>query len=356
MTGTTSLRDLTTLEVGGEAARLAEAQDCEQVMQLLQAARERDWPVLILGGGSNMLVSDQGFSGLVLRWTDRSLELLQEAADQVRVRVGGGWVWDEWVAYSLSRNWAGLECLSGIPGTVGAAPIQNIGAYGQEVCHHIEACWVLDLGTGQQHRFTSSDCCFGYRDSRFKRDWKGRFLITSVEFRLVPAGRPVLRYRELQERLGQQSPSLEEVRQTVLCIRRSKSMVWDRSDPNHRSAGSFFVNPVVSQSFLEALRQEFPDLPSWPVAPDKAKLSAAWLIERSGFARGYARGRAGLSSNHVLALINRGGAQAHELVELAREIRLGVWARFGLKLHPEPEFIGFSESPDELLEPQAGGT
>ena len=344
-----ALRNFTTLEVGGEAHRFVSAHTIQEALESAESARQQGLPILVLGGGSNMLVSDSGFPGLVLRWIDRSLEILEQSPAQVIVKVGGGWVWDDWVAETVARQWTGLECLSGIPGQVGAAPIQNIGAYGQEVCHLIEACWVLDWESGEQRRVPAAACNFGYRDSRFKRDWKGRFLVTSVEFRLYPDRPSQLHYKELQQKMEGQESTLEAVRQTVLAIRRSKSMVWDPNDPNHRSAGSFFVNPLVDSHQARQLQQEFPDMPHWPGAQGQMKLSAAWLIERSGFPKGWGNGPAGLSSNHVLALINRGNAQASDLVNLAAEVRRGVYARFSVKLHPEPEFIGFDRSVEELL-------
>ncbi|ODT74864.1 UDP-N-acetylenolpyruvoylglucosamine reductase [bacterium SCN 62-11] len=349
MTTAVSFRDLTTLEVGGEASRFADVSSCEQAMTHYRQAISDGVPVLVLGGGSNMLVSDAGFPGLVLRWQDRRLEVLEESAQQVVVRVGGGWVWDEWVAETVARHWSGLECLSGIPGLVGAAPIQNIGAYGQEVAGLIRACWVLEWKSGEEIRLTGEECRFGYRDSRFKQDWKGRYLVTSVEFVLRPGGAPDLRYKELQQRMEGREVTPVEVRRTVVEIRRSKSMVWDLSDPNHRSAGSFFMNPIVSSELADKLSQEFPQMPGWPAGEGRTKLSAAWLIERSGFPKGWGEGPAGLSSNHVLALINRGGASAADLLRVAATVRRGVLERFGVSLHPEPEFVGFDRPVEDLL-------
>lgn len=296
-----------------------------------------------------MLVSDAGFAGLVLRWQDRRLEILEEGPDQVVVRVGGGRVWDEWVAETVARHWSGLECLSGIPGLVGAAPIQNIGAYGQEVAGLIRAVWALHWESGREVRFIGQQCEFGYRDSRFKRDWKGDYLVTAVEFELRPQGTPQLRYKELQQRMEGLAQTPAQVRQMVLEIRRSKSMVWDPADPNHRSAGSFFVNPIVAAETAEKLAAEFPGMPGWPSGPAHTKLSAAWLIERSGFPKGWGEGPAGLSSNHVLALINRGQATAADLLRVAGAVRRGVFQRFGVWLHPEPEFVGFDRPLEELL-------
>lgn len=349
MTTAVSLRNFTTLEVGGEAHQFVAADTCQQAFEVAREARSQGLPVLVLGGGSNMLVADSGFPGLVLRWQDRTFEVLESSPQAVVVKVGGGWVWDEFVAVAVARDWTGLECLSGIPGQVGAAPIQNIGAYGQEVCQLIRACWVLDWESGQESRIEAADCRFGYRDSRFKGEWKGRFLVTAVEFVLQPGQPPRLRYKELQQQMEGRPQTLAEVRQVVLAIRRSKSMVYDPADPNHRSAGSFFVNPVVAADCAQALVAEFPQMPGWPAADGKVKLSAAWLIENAGFPKGWGVGPAGLSSNHVLAVINRGEARAADLIEVARQVRTGVKARFGVVLHPEPEFIGFDRSLEELL-------
>lgn len=344
-----SLSNFTTLEVGGAVHQFVAANTCQEALVAARGALERGWPLLVLGGGSNMLVSDDGFAGLVLHWRNRDFEVLEESAEAVHVKVGGGWIWDEWVAEAVARGWTGLECLSGIPGQVGAAPIQNVGAYGQEVGQLIRACWVLDWESGEEFRVPAEECHFGYRDSRFKQDWKGRFLVTAVEFTLRPGQPPQLRYKELQQRMEGRPQSLAEVRRVVLEIRRSKSMVYDRADPNHRSAGSFFVNPVVNSERAAALQAEFVKMPTWPAAGGQVKLSAAWLIENSGFPKGWGVGPAGLSSNHVLALINRGQARAADLLEVARQVRAGVQARFGVVLHPEPEFIGFERSVEELL-------
>lgn len=343
-----ALCDHTTLEVGGEARRIVQVSTCEEALAVYQEARSQELPLLVLGGGSNMLVADQGFPGLVVRWMDKGLEILHQTSEEVLVRVGGGWNWDDWVAESVYRDWAGLECLSGIPGTVGAAPIQNIGAYGQEVGDRIVGCWVLEWESGELSRLTASECCFGYRMSRFKQDWRGRFLVTAVEFRLQPGGPPQLRYKELQQKFGQHRPGLVEVRKAVREIRREKSMLWDPTDPNHRSAGSFFMNPVVPQELADRLAEGHPGMPVWPTDRG-AKLSAAWLIERSGFPKGYGQGAAGLSSKHVLALVNRGRARASDIVALAREIRHKVQQCFGVLLHPEPEFVGFDRTVEELL-------
>ncbi|MBT9583280.1 UDP-N-acetylmuramate dehydrogenase [bacterium] len=349
MTTAVSLRHHTTLQVGGEARQFVSAATCQQALHHAREARLQGLPLLVLGGGSNVLVCDAGFPGMVLRWQDRSLEILHQSSDGVHVKVGGGWVWDDWVAEAVKRDWTGLECLSGIPGQLGAAPIQNIGAYGQEVGQQIVACQVLEWESGVESRIAASECGFGYRDSRFKRDWKGRYLVTAVEFLLHPGQAPQLRYKELRQKMEGRPHTLQEVRATVLAIRRSKSMVWDPADPNHRSAGSFFVNPIVAADRAAQLAHDYPEMPKWPTADHNVKLSAAWLIEQAGFPKGWGQGPAGLSSNHVLALINRGNASAADLIDLAAEVRRGVHRRFAVTLQPEPEFIGFDRSVEELL-------
>lgn len=343
------LSQYTTLEVGGEARQVGSARTTAEALTLVRQAQERGWPWFVLGGGSNMLVADEGFPGLVLQWEDDELSVLHETAAEIVLRVGGGMVWDRLVERTVAEGWAGLECLSGIPGRVGAAPIQNIGAYGQEVAETIRACWVLDWESGAETRVPAEECAFSYRMSRFKGEWKGRHLVTAVEFALRPGGAPTLRYKELQQKIGNPEPPLTQVRETVLRIRRSKSMVWDKADPNHRSAGSFFVNPIVPAEQAAELQGGHPGMPSWSVSGDQTKLSAAWLIENAGFPKGWGIGPAGLSSNHVLAVINRGGARAGDLVQVARTVRQGVKEHFGVTLHPEPEFLGFSQSVGELL-------
>ncbi len=270
------------------------------------------------------------------------------------VRCQAGKVWDELVRECVEAGWSGLECLSGIPGLVGAAPIQNIGAYGQEVSQTLTEVEVLNLVTFERRAVSAEECGFDYRESRFKQAWKGKYLILSVTFALTPGGAPTLRYGELTQALGQDS-TLAETRHKVIEIRRSKSMVIDPEDPNRRSAGSFFTNPIVEVELadrVEALARERGyqgKMPRYPHHQGMEKLSAAWLIERSGFNKGYVRGNVGLSSRHVLALINRGGAEAEELLDLAREVRAGVSAAFGVSIWPEPNLVGFESSLEQLM-------
>ncbi len=264
------------------------------------------------------------------------------------LRVGAGTVWDEFVARTVSLGLAGIECLSGIPGCVGAAPVQNIGAYGQEVSETIVGVEGLDLRTGLWFTMTPEECGFCYRDSMFKRAQQGSFLITAVLFELRPGAPPTLRYKDLKNRCPEGcEPSLEEVRDMVLEVRRSKSMVYDPQDPNHRSAGSFFTNPIVHRSELERLERTLGSevrMPHYPFDETRVKLSAAWLIENSGLPKGFVLSpgaKVGLSSSHVLAVINRGGASSTELVTFSDFVRDKVFQRFQVRLMPEPVFVGF---------------
>lgn len=331
------LAGLTTLGVGGPARFYAEVRDVPSLLALLKAAGER--PVYLLGEGSNLLVADAGYDGVVVRYLEDSYRL-----DGELLVVGAGMAWDRLVERTVAEGLAGIECLSGIPGLVGAAPMQNIGAYGQEVAEVIHAVHVVDRASGQTRIFPREECGFGYRTSHFKTDWRDRYVITHVELALRRGGAGTVRYADLKKRFEGQTAPLAELRAHVLEIRRSKSMVYDRADPNHRSAGSFFVNPVISLAHSERVRElaDHPGpMPAYPAGEGLVKLSAAWLMERAGFQRGYVRGRAGLSTNHVLALINRGGATAAEILELAAEIRERVQSRFGVELHQEPNLLGF---------------
>ena len=343
------LAERTTLEVGGDAEYLVDAGTAAELRDALRWASDRDFPVTILGGGSNVVVADGGVAGLVVRMAVRGLELDRRRAGVV-MTVGAGEPWDEVVAAAVRENLAGIECLSGIPGTAGATPIQNVGAYGQEVASVVEGVRVLHRDTLEESVLTAADCAFGYRSSRL-REQGNPFIVVGVSFKLDPGGPPNLSYSQVAERFeGSPAPSLGEVRAAVLEHRRSKSMVVDEDDPNRRSAGSFFVNPVVSDAAVDELVEsarllgvlDFDQLPPiHPVGENRNKLSAGWIIEAAGFPRGAVRGRVGLSSKHALAVINRGGATAAELVGFARDIRRGVRTHLGVDLRPEPVFLGF---------------
>lgn len=348
------LSSLTTLEVGGPARYLAEPETLEELREVLLLARDQGLPTCPLGEGSNLLASDEGFEGMLIRPADLRVEIHRDSAPEIaRIRAGAGLDWDGLVEHTVQEGLAGLECLSGIPGRVGACPIQNVGAYGQEIADTLEAVHALDLRTGRLVCLGRQECGFGYRSSHFKAAWKGRYLIWAVEFLLRQDGRATLRYGDLTRHFGlgpqDPPPPLEAVRQAVLEVRRGKSMVRDARNPNSRSAGSFFTNPLVPDDRLAALLSRAPEMPVHPASSGWSKLSAAWLIENSGFSRGHARGRAGLSEDHVLALINRGGARAREILDLAREIRRAVQARFGVTLEPEPNLLGFRGTWQDLL-------
>ncbi|WP_308194795.1 UDP-N-acetylmuramate dehydrogenase [Micromonospora sp. R77] len=336
----------TTLRLGGTAGRLATATSAEEIVHKVQEAERRDDPVLILAGGSNVVVGDQGFPGTVVLVRSRGLRVVAEEADTVTVRVEAGEPWDDFVAATVANGWSGLECLSGIPGSAGATPIQNVGAYGQEVAETITGVQVYDRTEGGVGRIDAADCGFAYRGSIFK--YSDRWVVLSVDFRLTrsPLSGPV-RYAELARALGVEVGDrvpLADARATVLRLRAGKGMVLDDSDPDTWSVGSFFTNPVLDREAYQLLRERAADLgepPSWPGAGDLVKISAAWLIDKAGFAKGHP-GPEGvaISSKHTLALTNHTGrASTAALVALAREIRDGVHDRFGVTLHPEPVLV-----------------
>jgi UDP-N-acetylmuramate dehydrogenase len=318
-----SLAPLTTLRLGGPAERLIVA---HTESELVDAARDAD---LVLAGGSNVVIADAGVPGTVVRIVTRGIE-----REGLRLTVAAGEDWDSLVAQCVAEGLQGFECLSGIPGSVGATPIQNVGAYGQEVAETVESVRVYDRETGRVEEMSAADCGFVYRGSVFK--YRDRRVVLSVTFVLRDAGESgPLRYAELARALdvplGGSAP-LAEVREAVLALRRRKGMVIDPADPDTVSAGSFFTNPILDVP---------PDgAPCWPEPDGRVKVSAAWLIERAGFHKGYGNGSAGISTKHTLALVNRGGATTAELMALAREIAAGVHERFGVALHPEPVLVG----------------
>lgn len=341
-----TLARYTTLRLGGAAGRLEIAANADEITQKVQEAESRDEPVLVLAGGSNVVIGDQGFPGTVVLIRSRGFRVVAEDADTVTVRVEAGEPWDDLVAATVEHGWSGLECLSGIPGSAGATPIQNVGAYGQEVAETITGVEAYDRTHGTVVRIAAADCGFAYRGSIFK--YSDRWVVLTVDFRLArsPLSGPV-RYAELGRALGVEvgdRVSLADARATVLRLRAGKGMVLDPDDPDTWSVGSFFTNPVLEREAYELLQERAADLgepPSWPGAGDVVKVSAAWLIDKAGFGKGYA-GPEGvaISSKHTLALTNRSGnAHTASLVALAREIRDGVHDRFGVTLHPEPVLI-----------------
>ncbi len=340
------LRDHTTLRLGGPAGRFLSVDNEPDLVGAIQRADEVGDELLILGGGSNLVIADEGFPGTVVQVSTKGMEADIDDEDTlascsgVTVRVAAGENWDAFVAHAVSHRWVGVEALAGIPGLVGATPIQNVGAYGQEVADTIAAVRTWDRVDRCQRTFAMADCGFGYRTSRFKVD-PDRYVILEVSFQLKlgTVGSPIA-YAELARALGveigERAP-IEEVRAAVLKLRAGKGMVLDDTDHDTWSAGSFFTNPILSADEAAALPV---DAPRWSQPDGTVKTSAAWLIEQAGFAKGYGNERVSLSTKHPLALTNRGGARTSDLLDLANEVRAGVLMRFGVLLHNEPILVG----------------
>jgi UDP-N-acetylmuramate dehydrogenase len=347
------LAALTTLGVGGSARRLVAAFCNDDVVAAVREVDAEKQPLLVLGGGSNLVVSDAGFDGTVLRMATRGRATQRDGA-RVLVTVQAGEVWDAFVEWAVDEGLVGIECLAGIPGLVGAVPMQNVGAYGQDVSETIVRLRAWDREAQRIVEIDRAACGFAYRTSVFRG--KERHVILDVTFALERAAesRPI-RYAELSRALsvqeGERAP-LSVVRRTVVELRRKKGMVLDPSDPDTASAGSFFTNPILEAKEVDALRRRVREgersgeaprtIPVFPEPDGRSKVSAAWLIEQAGFTKGFADegGRVAVSSKHALALTNRGGATTSELVRLARRIRDGVQARFGVRLENEPVFVG----------------
>ncbi|MBI9086240.1 MAG: UDP-N-acetylmuramate dehydrogenase [Desulfobacterales bacterium] len=343
-----ALAPQTTIGLGGRARYFAGCGSVEALRVCLTWAGEKGLPVQVLGGGSNIIFADDGFGGLVLK-VDLPGMTFCEAGKWDRVTVGAGQNWDALVEACVGRGLAGVECLAGIPGQVGATPIQNVGAYGQEVAETIAQVRALDRQSLDEVVFDTAACGFGYRHSRFKGADRDRYIVTEVDFRLRRQGRPSLAYPELRrhvkarvdlDALESGSPVLGAVREAVLALRRSKSMVVDPVDPDSRSAGSFFLNPLLSRQGFAALERMVGDGAPVPTfaAAGGIKVPAAWLVEQAGFAKGFRRGGVGISSHHALALINRGGSAA-ELLSLAADIEHTVREKFGVDLEREPVVV-----------------
>jgi len=345
-----NLAGYTTLRLGGPARRFVEAATEDDLLSAVRKADQDDEPVLVLGGGSNLVISDEGFAGTVVHVATRGIEVLPGEGPTVRLRVQAGEEWDPFVARCIGRGLSGVECLSGIPGRIGATPIQNVGAYGQDVSETIIEVRAYDR---EQHEIVVLDraaCEFSYRDSLFKRT-PNRFVVLEVSFALdfSEESRPI-KYAELARNLGVaagETAPLAAVREAVLGLRRGKGMVLDAGDPDTRSAGSFFTNPILSEAQVGELTRRVaerlgPDteFPRYPEAGGATKTSAAWLIERAGFTKGYGDGPARISSKHTLALTNPDGGRTADLLALAREVRDGVRAAFGVELVNEPVFVG----------------
>ena len=343
-----TLAALTTLRLGGRARRLVEANSVDEVVAAVATADRNAEPLLVIGGGSNLVVADAGFDGTVLRVASRGVSV-EELGGHVRMAVAAGEPWDDLVARCVADSLAGVECLSGIPGLIGATPIQNVGAYGQELADTVASVRAYDRDTRAIVDLRPENCEFSYRSSVFKRSDRYVVLNVTLELRRSPTGRPP-RYAELAGRLdleANERAPLSELREAVLALRREKGMVVDPADQESVSAGSFFTNPILSAGCFAALELRVQErsgdgihLPSWAETEGRVKTSAARLIEHAGFGRGYGRGRVGISRKHTLALVNRGGATTAELLDLAREVRDGVRAAFGITLEPEPTLVG----------------
>jgi UDP-N-acetylmuramate dehydrogenase len=324
--------------LGGEARYFVACATVQELEEALAFAKEKRLPVFMLGGGSNTVFADEGFAGLVIRPLLTGIAFSSDGL----VTVQAGEVWDDFVEACVERNLAGIECLSGIPGLVGAVPVQNVGAYGQRVSDVIERVAVLNRETLAVAEMSNAECAFSYRHSRFKGRDAGRYIILSVTFQLSPGGAPTLVYPQLQQAAGE-NPTLARTRQAVIAVRRTKSMVVDPADPHSRSCGSFFTNVVLTTAELAELEQRYRAqggedvIPSFPEG-DNLKIPAAWLVEQAGFEKGTRRDGVGVSPNHALALVNYGGT-ARELLALAEEIQRGVEATFGITLACEPVVV-----------------
>jgi UDP-N-acetylmuramate dehydrogenase len=340
------LAPFTTFGVGGPAHYFAEARTESDVSRAIEFARTNQLPLFTLGGGSNLVIADSGFPGLVLKIALNGINSTESGSKTI-FEAGAGEDWDKLVERAVAENCSGIECLSGIPGTVGATPVQNVGAYGQEVADTITNVQVLDLSSGQIRDLCPESCGFAYRTSIFNTSERGRFIILRVQFALERRGAPKIEYRDLKNHFANHSgpPSLLEVREAVRAIRLSKAMLIVEGDEDCRSAGSFFKNPIVSQAkFAEVqtiAEKRSLTLPSFPADDGQVKIPAAWLVEQSGFGKGFSRGPVGISRRHSLAIVNRGGALASDIVAFKAEIQRGVFDQFGIELKPEPVFIGF---------------
>ncbi len=345
------LAPLTTFRLGGPARFFVEATSAGEVQETVAFAQSKNLSLFVLGGGSNLVVSDSGWPGLVLQVAIPGIE--QRAGNdndkegRVLFDVGAGESWDRFVSHAVMAKCAGVECLSGIPGSVGGTPVQNVGAYGQEVSQTIESVEVFDGKDGQVRELCREACGFAYRSSIFNTTERGRFIILRVTYALTPGGGPHLEYADLTRHFeGRETPpNLAETREAVRHIRARKGMLIVAGDPDCQSAGSFFKNPVLSEAQHEDLQKRAAakglTLPSYPMLEKSKKVSAAWLVEKSGFARGYGFGHVGISSKHALAIVNRGGATATQVLALKDQIQQRVEEIWGVRLEPEPVMVGF---------------
>jgi len=367
-----SLAPFTTLKIGGPARFFVKAGTERHVIEAFEFAKKSGFELFVLGGGSNILVADKGFNGLVVQIALKGI-FFEGMKDDGRgmnkdvfisdssliphplslITAMAGEDWDGFVRHCVDRNMAGVECLSGIPGFVGGTPVQNVGAYGQEVSETIVSVRCFDRSTGEILNLTNAECGFGYRTSIFNTSMRDRFIVLSVTYELIWNGKPKIVYKDLEDyfsgkiEAGRRDAgiTLLEARTAVLKIRAAKSMVIDEGDPNSRSAGSFFKNPIVKKEKLAEIEKKLQigSVPHFRMDKENIKIPAAWLIEQAGFYKGFVLGNAAISTNHSLAIVNRGAASAAEILSLKNLIQTKVEAKFGIVLRPEPVFVGFEE-------------
>ena len=330
------LGPLTTLEVGGPARFFVEAETENDIIDAFEFAHSINVPVFVLGGGSNVVVSDDGFAGLVIHVRLKGIHI-----DGAQVNASAGEDWDSLVKRCVDSGISGVECLSGIPGTVGGTPVQNVGAYGQEVSESISVVRCFDRQRREVIELSNESCRFSYRTSIFNTVERDHYVVLSVSYCMTQDGPPKIAYKDLIDHFDGHQASLSEVRDAVLSIRRSKSMVIDPIDENRRSAGSFFKNPLVTHKRFDEIASEWSGtIPHFAAPDDMIKVPAAWLIEQAGYQKGYFKGNVGISTKHTLAIINRGGATAAEIISFKNDIQAAVSEKFDIDLVPEPNFIG----------------
>jgi len=366
-----ALAPLTTLKIGGAARFFVRVGSEKEIVAALEFASGKNLPVFIFGGGSNVLISDSGFDGIVIQIAIRGIKRTpvslpsltaksDDGSEEILITAQAGEIWDDFVKFCVGENLAGLECLSGIPGFVGATPIQNVGAYGQEVSETITSVRCFDRTERKIVELSNAECGFAYRTSIFNTTHRERYIVLSVTFALTRNGAPKIAYKDLKEYFANKTtaPTLAETREAVLEIRRAKSMVIDERDENSRSCGSFFKNPivtnekyndVVSRARKQKIIGDHETIPKFVTAAARVKIPAAWLIERSGFQKGYKTGNVGISTKHSLAIINLGGATATEILQFKRKIQEAVKRIFDLELKPEPIFIGFESEIESAV-------
>jgi UDP-N-acetylmuramate dehydrogenase len=348
------LAPFTTFQVGGPARYFVDAHSQQEAKDAVAYAAEHKLPLFVLGGGSNLVVSDNGWPGLALKISLAGVEF-EGDRQKMRFQAGAGENWDNLVALTVSKNCGGLECLSGIPGTVGGTPVQNVGAYGQEVSETITALHALEIATGELKEMRNADCGFAYRTSIFNTTHRSQYIVLEVAYLLRRNSEPKIEYADLKKFFANSTvpptlkvqPTLQQVRDVVRSIRQSKAMLIIAGDEDCRSAGSFFKNPIVTQAEadrIQGLAEKITpgkSMPRYPGGEGLVKLAAAWLVEQSGFHKGYTLGPVGISRKHTLAIVNRDGAIAKDILALKDEIQKKVFDIWGVSLQPEPVFVGF---------------